>query len=131
MRAACLRDRKQFWNSSNVALHNKGILLFLSHYHATTTECTEIHEAGLLYQAMANFVEWRELGTVLGISDDEMDEIEEDKQTTKERRRALLRRWFDGHTKVCWEELTDSLRVIGKHRKAKEIADKYIVTTKY
>ena len=78
---------------------------------------------------MEEFPHWRELGTELGVSEGGMYEIESDYQYTAQRRTALLQKWFYRHEHVCWEHITDSLRAIKQNRKAREIENKYIVTT--
>ena len=55
-------------------------------------------------------------------------EIEDDNLDTENKKRALLRRWFDMHAKVCWEDVIAALKALEHVKLAKKIADKYHVT---
>ena len=93
--------------------------------HPPTVEgnaCHEITELRDLTHALANISDWKNLGYELGVPHTTIQTIETDEKGTENKRRAVLRAWYDlQDSDPCWQSVTDVLRQLGKNHLAAKI----------
>ena len=78
--------------------------------------------------ALKDITEWRELGLRLGVSEEQLEDIDGRNEDPELKKRAMLRLWFEMNvhqTPFCWVEVLDALLAMGKHTVARKIAKKY------
>ena len=68
---------------------------------------------------------WMEFGINLHVKDYELQTIENDYRSTKERRIHLLMEWLKITTVPTWGHIVQALSEIRDYRVAKRIADRY------
>lgn len=90
--------------------------------------CTEISDIKLLLASLKEVTQWKQLGTELGIPLVAVDEIDNDNLDTENKKRSLVRKWFNRHEKVCWEDVVAALKALDHIKLAKKVADKHHVT---
>ena len=90
--------------------------------HPPTVEgnaCHEITDVMDLTHALINISDWKNLGHELSVKDVTIENIDNDEKGTENKRRAVLRAWYDlQHHNPCWQSVTDALRQLGKNRLA-------------
>ena len=93
------------------------------HLHAVEgNACHEITELRDLTRALANLSDWKSLGYELGVPHITVQSIENDEIGTENKRRAVLRAWYDlQDPNPCWQSVTDVLRQLGQNRLATRI----------
>ena len=89
------------------------------------TACSEIFSVKDLILALDKFSKWRELGSKLGMSEQQLRAIEAENKDTELQKRAMLRAWYDSQSHkdmICWYKVIDALIMVGEHQLAKKIA---------
>ena len=87
--------------------------------------CNEIHDAKKLISALKDVSNWKELGSQLGMSGEQLDSIESDHEDVEMRKRAMLRTWFDHMAqqgKACWQRVVNALILMKQTNLAKKVA---------
>ena len=90
--------------------------------------CEEINDVKEVISALKDITEWRELGSRLGVSEEQLEAIDGRNEDRELKKRAMLRLWFEMHvhqTPFCWVEVLDALLALGHNTVAKKIARKY------
>ena len=93
--------------------------------HPPTVErngCHKITELRDLTLALADISDWTNLGYWLSVPHQIIQTIETDEKGTENKRRAVLRAWYDlqDHD-PCWQSVTDALRQLDQNRLATRI----------
>lgn len=78
-----------------------------------------------VFKELREFLQWRQLGAELKISDNALNMIDADNRDIASRTQAVLRKWFNMNAKVCWEDIVAALKAIGEANLAGKIADKH------
>ena len=93
--------------------------------HPPTVErigCDKITELRDLTLALADISDWTSLGYELSVPHNKIQTIETDEKGTENKRRAVLRAWYDPQDHdLCWQSVIDALRQLGKNRLAARI----------
>ena len=75
--------------------------------------------------ALKDFQNWKELGSQLGVSGEQLDSIESEHEDVEMRKRAMLRTWFDHvaqQGKACWHRVINALIIMKQPDLAKKVA---------
>ena len=81
--------------------------------------CHEITDLMDLTHALINVSDWKNLGHELRVPDVAIEKIEDDEKGTENKRRAVLRAWYNLQShNPCWQSVTDVLRQLGQNRLA-------------
>ena len=75
-----------------------------------------------LTHALINISDWKNLGYELRVPDVTIENIENDEKGTENKRRAVLRAWYNLQSlNPCWQSVTDVLRQLGQNLLATKI----------
>ena len=78
-----------------------------------------------IYEALANRVDWYELGVCLKIPLPTLDAIKEEEHTVPRRTLAMLHKWRSKYPNKGWTDVVDALRKMDKNDVANDISVKY------
>lgn len=90
--------------------------------------CEEIHDVKEVISALKDITEWRRLGSVLGISEEQLEAIDDRHDDPELKKRAMLRLWFEIHAHkkpFCWVRVIDALLALGHQTMAEKMAKKH------
>ena len=79
-----------------------------------------------LLEREINVSNWDTLGTHLGLSQDEIKEIELDHQTTERRRVEMFDKWLKEEENPSWEKVIDALDCMSEKNLASQLRNKYL-----
>lgn len=104
----------------SIAIH-----VHLIYVHGCLLACSEIYEVRELILALDKFSKWKELGSELGISEQQLNAIEAENKDVELRKRAMLRAWYDSQSEedlICWLRVISALLVLRETQLARKIA---------
>ena len=79
----------------------------------------------LLVKELSEVAEWYTLGAFLGLTENEIKEIEQDHDGTARRRMAMLNKWFKKETNPSWLKIISALERMSEMSLANQLREKY------
>ena len=89
-------------------------------------EAADELNAERLSSELATVIEWKKLGINLGVSKDDLDEIQHNNEWDYQRKLEMSKLWLQCTPNATWEDVVIALQKMGKNKVAEGIRDKYI-----
>ena len=89
-------------------------------------EAADELNAEYLSSELATVTDWKKLGINLGVSKNDLDEIQHDNQWDYQRKLEMLKLWLQCTPNATWEDVVIALQKMGKNALAEGIHRKYI-----
>ena len=70
-------------------------------------------------------IEWQHLGQLLGLPESDLEAINEENETTEDRRREMLLLWMERDPDCTWKKVVDALIEMKADALAEEISSRY------
>ena len=70
-------------------------------------------------------IEWQHLGQLLGLPESDLEAINEENETTEDRRREMLLLWMERDHNCTWKKVVDALIEMKADALAEEISSRY------
>ena len=64
---------------------------------------------------------WQQLGRKLGMEEEDLDDINENKSSVEGAREALFKKWLESYDNLTWWSVMDALKAIGFAKKARDL----------
>ena len=80
----------------------------------------------LLVRELCELAEWYTLGAYLGLTENEIREIEQDHHETARRRLAMLSKWVKKEANPSWAKIVSALERMSEMSLANQLREKYI-----